>query len=123
MKVRGWATILLCCGLLGAGCNRARHDAEAAQEVIARFFAALPTAGCDELEPLLLLPPETTCEEAVEEMRSHGLALLQIESAYPDGRDRDAVLVRARMAKDGKEMSRASLLRVERRDGRWRYRP
>jgi len=107
-----------------SACRSTATDADAAVGVVQRFFAALPAADCGALGPLLA--PDTQgrpCDEVVAEMNAHELRLLEIASAVPDGRDRDAILVRAQLSQDGKPLKQPAVLRVVRHDGAWRLRP
>lgn len=97
--------------------------AEAGEAVVRRFFQALPSGDCAVLGPLLVsgegLP---SCEESVKDLREHDLHLVDVVEAKVDGRDPDAVLVRARVAQGGKERAEPFFFRVERQADGWRLR-
>ncbi|WP_338873363.1 hypothetical protein [Myxococcus stipitatus] len=104
-------------------CTSAASKTEAAEATVRRFFEALPSEDCEVLGPLLATGGGMRpCEEAVREMREHGLTLVGIVESKLDGRDSDAVLVRARIARDGEVGKEPWLLRVERQAGGWRVR-
>ncbi|QSQ12347.1 hypothetical protein JY572_28840 [Myxococcus landrumensis] len=124
MGLRSWR----CVGVSGAlwallACSSTASKTEAAEATVRRFFEALPSGDCEVLGPLLATGGGMRpCEEAVREMREHGLSLVDIVESKLDGRDSDAVLVRARVAQDGEVGKEPWLLRVERRSGGWRVR-
>ncbi|NTX02541.1 hypothetical protein HUA74_06165 [Myxococcus sp. CA051A] len=104
-------------------CSSTASKTEAAEETVRRFFEALPSEDCAVLGPLLATGGSMRpCEEAVREMHEHGLSLVGIVESKLDGRDSDAVLVRARIARDGEVGKEPWLLRVERQAGGWRVR-
>ncbi|MCE9671632.1 hypothetical protein LY474_27880 [Myxococcus stipitatus] len=107
--------------LLACSCTSSKT--EAAEATVRRLFEALPSEDCAVLGPLLATGEGMRpCEEAVAEMREHGLSLVDIVESKLDGRDPDAVLVRARIARGGEVGKEPWLLRVERRSGTWRVR-
>lgn len=111
------------CWLMLAALACASSKTGAAEETVRRFFAALPSEDCAVLEPLLATGGSARpCEETVRELREHGLSLLGIIGSTVDGRDSEAVIVRARVARDGEERKAPWLLRVERQAGTWRVR-
>ena len=115
------AGVLWVLALLACGC--ASSKSEAAEETVRRFFAALPSGDCAVLEPLLATGGSARpCVETVGELREHGFALVGIVESKVDGRDAEAVIVRARVARDGVERKEPWLLRVERQAGTWRVR-
>ncbi|MBN9681119.1 MULTISPECIES: hypothetical protein [unclassified Corallococcus] len=97
--------------------------AEAGEAVVRRFFQALPSGDCAVLGPMLVtgqgVPP---CEETVKDLREHGMGLVDVLDAKVDGRDPDAVVVRARVSLGGAERAEPFLFRVERQDEAWRLR-
>ncbi|AKQ70526.1 putative lipoprotein [Myxococcus hansupus] len=87
------------------------------------FFSVLPTGDCQVLAPLLATGGSARpCVETVRELRAHGLGLVGIVGSSVDGRDAEAVIVRARVAHGGRERPAPWLLRVERQRGAWRVR-
>jgi hypothetical protein len=109
--------------LAALGCSSASSKTQAAEETVRRFFAALPSEDCAVLEPLLATGGNARpCEETVRELNEHGFSLVDISGATVDGRDAEAVIVRARVARDGEERKEPWLLRVERQAGAWRVR-
>lgn len=119
MIKRMTAAVSLVCSLVG--CSSSRPDEELAREAVIEFFSALPTEDCRVIGPWIT--SRESCEEVVEEYNSHGMKLLEVHSAERDGRNPNAIVVRVRLEQDGKPQKQAALLRVEKRDGRWRYRP
>lgn len=111
--------VSLFCLLLG--CQAPRSDEEVAIETVNRFFAALPAEDCKIIEEWIT--GDESCEEVVSEYKSHGMKLLEIQTAERDGRNRNAIVVRVRLEQDGKPQKQPALLRVEKTNGRWRYRP
>ena len=115
-----WAGWLL---LASLACTSSASKARAAEETVQRFFAALPSEDCAVLAPMLATGGSArSCEETVRDLREHGFALLGIVESRVDGRDEEAVIVRARVARDGEERQEPWLLRVERQAGVWRMR-
>lgn len=111
-----WALALL-------ACTSASSKTAAAEETVRRFFAALPSEDCAVLEPLLATGGSARpCVETVRELREHGFSLVGITGSAVDGRDPEAVIVRARVARNGVERQEPWLLRVERQAGAWRVR-
>ncbi|HEX8706533.1 MAG TPA: hypothetical protein VF815_47300 [Myxococcaceae bacterium] len=101
----------------------AEKKTEAAQASVRRFFAALPAGDCAVLGPLLATGGSARpCPTTVEELHSHGFELVDIVSAEVDGRDANAVLVRAKMAQNGTVRDEPVILRVELQDGGWKLR-
>ncbi|RJS22018.1 hypothetical protein DRW03_16275 [Corallococcus sp. H22C18031201] len=97
--------------------------AEAGEAAVRRFFAALPSRDCAVLGPMLATGGGARpCEDTVRELREHGLMLEEVLEAKVDGRDPNAVLVRARMSSDGAVRREPYLLRVEQQAGSWRLR-
>jgi hypothetical protein len=119
--VRGLG-LLLALATLACG-SPAEKKREAAQATVRRFFAALPAGDCAVLGPLLATGGSArACATTVEELRSHGFELVEIVNAELDGRDANAVLVRAKVARDGAVRDEPVILRVELQDGGWRLR-
>lgn len=109
--------------LAALACTSASSKTEAAEETVRRFFAALPSEDCAVLAPLLATGGSARpCAETVRELREHGMSLRGIVGSTVDGRDPEAVIVRARVARDGEERKEPWLLRVERQAGTWRVR-
>lgn len=101
----------------------AEKKMEAAQASVRRFFAALPAGDCAVLGPLLVTGGSARpCAELVEELHTHGFELLTIVDAAVDGRDPNAVLIRAKVAQDGAVKDEPIILRVELQDGGWKLR-
>jgi len=114
--------LLLALATLACG-SPAEKKREAARATVRRFFAALPAGDCAVLGPLLATGGSArACETTVEELRSHGFELVDIVNAEVDGRDANAVLVRAKVARDGAVRDEPVILRVELQDGGWRLR-
>ncbi|WP_338282171.1 hypothetical protein [Corallococcus caeni] len=117
-----WLAVLGVLGVLGCP-STTSSKAEAGEAVVRRFFQALPSGDCAVLGPLLVtgqgVPP---CEETVKDLREHGLGLVDVLDAKVDGRNPDAVLVRARVSQGGTERSEPFLFRVERQGDGWRLR-
>jgi hypothetical protein len=101
----------------------AEKKLEAAQASVRRFFAALPSGDCAVLGPLLATGGSARpCADTVEELHSHGFELVSIVDAAVDGRDANAVLVRAKLAQYGTVREEPAVLRVELQDGAWKLR-
>ncbi|RKH55530.1 hypothetical protein D7W81_36025 [Corallococcus aberystwythensis] len=110
--------------LAALGCpSTVSSKAEAGEAVVRRFFQALPAGDCAVLGPMLVtgqgLP---SCEETVKDLREHGMGLVDVLDAKVDGRDPDAVVVRARVSQGGTERPEPFLFRVERQGDGWRLR-
>lgn len=114
------AALLAATGVLFAGCNTSVEPGAAAEDVVRRFFAQLPTGDCGQLEALLVTASRTSCEETVRELHAHAVQLQEVLSTQVDGRTPDAVLVRARLAYGTRV--KIQVLRVERHAGTWRLR-
>ena len=115
----GGLGVLLACA---SGCvSSEARKSEAARDAVRRFFEALPSADCAQLGPSLAGPADT-CPATLEDLRSHGVSLLEVLDAQVDGRDPDAVLVRARVARDGRVREQPLLVRVERHPEGWKLR-
>jgi hypothetical protein len=116
---RGW---LLALAMLACVPLEARKK-EAAQASVRAFFAALPARDCAVLGPLLAKGGSAKpCEDTVRELHEHGMQLVDIVDAAVDGRNPDAVLVRAKLARDGAVREEPYVLRVEHQDGGWKLR-
>jgi hypothetical protein len=115
---------VLALGLLAAlGCKSSEsRKTEAAQVTVRRFFEALPAGDCAELAPLLIGKAADTCRETVDELREHGFSLVEVLDARVDGRDPNAVVVRTRIARDGRLREEPLLLRVEQHPDGWKLR-
>lgn len=104
-----------------AACRRSPPSPEAAGAAVKAFFAALPDGDCATLGPLLA--KDLACEVTVDELRRHGIRLIEVIEVKADARAPDAMLVRARMEQGGRERAEPVMIRAE-RDGRgWRVRP
>jgi len=95
---------------------------EAAQATVRRFFEALPGQDCAELGSLLVGKAAESCQKTVEELNEHGFSLVEVVDARVDGRDPNAVVVRARVARDGQVREEPMLLRVEQHPDGWKLR-
>jgi hypothetical protein len=103
--------------------SAAEKKTQAAQAAVRTFFTALPSRDCGVLGPLLATGGGARpCAETVEELHSHGFELLTIVDAAVDGRDANAVLVRAKVAQDGAAKDEPIILRVEHEAGGWKLR-
>ena len=117
--VRRVACAVLACAALG--CTPSKT--ESAEASVRRFFAALPSEDCAVLGPLLATGGSAKpCAETVRELNSHGYSLVEIVESKVDGRDPNAVMVRARMARGGVPREEPLVLRVEHQDGGWKLR-
>jgi len=115
----GW---LLALAMLSCAPSEARKK-EAAQATVRTFFAALPARDCAVLGPLLAAGGSARpCEDTVRELHEHGMQLVDILDAKMDGRNPDAVLVQAKLARDGTVREEPYVLRVEHQDGGWKLR-
>jgi hypothetical protein len=125
---RGAVRVARACGLLLAlatfACTSAEtRKKEAAQASVRAFFTALPGRDCAVLGPMLATGGSARpCEDTVRELHEHGMELVDIVDAAVDGRDPDAVLVRAKVARDGAVREEPFVLRVERQAGEWKLR-
>lgn len=110
--------------LAALGCTSTTSSrAEAGEAVVRRFFQALPSGDCAVLGPLLVEGAgASSCEDTLRTLREHDLRLVDIVEAKVDGRNADAVLVRARVSQGGAERSEPFLFRVERQGEGWRLR-
>lgn len=117
--IRRAACALLVCAALG--CTPSKT--EAAEATVRRFFAELPSGNCAVLGPLLATGGGARpCPEAVKELQEHGYALVDVVEAKVDGRNPDAVMVSARISRQGVPREEPLILRVERQDGGWKLR-
>jgi len=115
----GWLLALV---TLACAPSEARKK-EAAQATVRAFFAALPARDCAVLGPLLATGGSARpCEDTVRELHEHGMQLVDIVDAKVDGRNPDAVLVQAKLARDGAVREEPYVLRVEHQDGGWKLR-
>lgn len=116
------------CGLLLVLASLACTPSEArkkedARNTVSAFFTALPEGNCQVLGPLLATGGSAKpCEDTVRELREHKMELVEVLDAVVDGRDSNAVLVRAKLARDGTVRPEPFILRVERQDGGWKLR-
>ena len=109
----------LACAALG--CTPSKT--ESAETAVRRFFTALPSEDCAVLGPLLATGGSARpCPETVRELNAHGYSLVEVVESKVDGRDPDAVMVRARVAREGIPREEPLVLRVERQDGGWKLR-
>ncbi|WP_244238444.1 hypothetical protein [Corallococcus terminator] len=110
--------------LAAPACTSAVSEkAEAGEAVVRRFFQALPSGDCAVLGPMLVEGQGlSSCEDTVKDLREHDLHLVDIVEAKVDGRDPNAVLVRARVSQGGKERQEPYFFRVERQAEGWRLR-
>ncbi|WP_257451425.1 hypothetical protein [Archangium lipolyticum] len=95
---------------------------EAARATVRRFFEALPAGDCAVLGPLLVGKGPDTCRATVDELNEHGVSLVEVLDAKVDGRDSSAVMVRARVARNGRVREQPMLLRVEEYPEGWKLR-
>lgn len=115
------AALLL--GLLAAlACNSESRKTEAARSTVQRFFEALPERDCAVLGPLLVGKAAEACQKTVDDLIEHGFSLVEVLDAKVDGRDPNAVMVRARIARDGQVREQPLLLRVEQHPDGWKLR-
>jgi hypothetical protein len=123
LNVRAVPRAALWLGLVAAlGCNSESRKTEAARATVRRFFEALPSGDCGVLAPLLTGGEGDTCQATVQELNEHGVSLVEVLDAKVDGRDSSAVVVRARVARDGKVREQPMLLRVEQHPDGWKLR-
>ncbi|WNG23077.1 hypothetical protein F0U62_02775 [Cystobacter fuscus] len=111
--------------LVGAlvGCTPSTASkTEAARETVRRFFSELPSGDCAVLGPMLAGEGGSSCQEQVADLIAHGFSLVEVLDVKVDGRDADAVMVRARVARDGRVREQPMLLRVERHPEGWKLR-
>jgi hypothetical protein len=107
--------------LAASGCTSTTSTkTEAGEAAVRRFFQALPSGDCAVLGPLLVAG--ASCEDALKGLREHDLRLLDIVDATVDGRNPDAVLVRARVSQGGAARQEPYVFRVERQGDGWRLR-
>ena len=117
--MRRVACAFLACAALG--CTPSKT--ESAETSVRRFFAALPSEDCAVLGPLLATGGSAKpCAETVRQLKSHGYSLVEIVESKVDGRDPNAVMVHARMARGGVQREEPLLLRVEHQEGCWKLR-
>ncbi len=110
-------------GLLTLACKPTETGkTEAARATVQRFFEALPGWDCAVLGALLIGKAADTCRTTVDEMNAHGFSLVEVLDAKVDGRDPNAVVVRARVARDGQVREQPMLLRVEQHPDGWKLR-
>ncbi|HLL54162.1 MAG TPA: hypothetical protein VK447_11475 [Myxococcaceae bacterium] len=118
--------LLAALALWGQGCEQrsAQGDKpEQAKEAVRRFFAALPSGDCAVLGRMILSdPPGRECRSVVDELNRHGVRLVEVLDAQVDGRNADAVIVRARMSEGSKPKDAPSLYRVEKHPSGWKLR-
>ena len=108
--------------LAALGCTSAASTkTEAAEATVRRFFAALPSGDCAVLGPLLVTGGSARpCEETVDELQRARLLPGGGARREVDGRDPDAVMVRARVAREGRSARSRCCCRVERQADGWR---
>ncbi len=102
--------------------SKAGHpDSEAlasAQELVQAFFKAVEDEDCRLIvDTMTSGATMADCEEFVREWKGHGMKLLAIVEAKPDGRNPKAVIVRTRVK--GKRGPKTTLVRVVRHKGHW----
>ncbi|MET0404022.1 MAG: hypothetical protein ABW123_16540 [Cystobacter sp.] len=119
--MRGLGGCLLGAVLLGCGPSPAEKT-EVAREAVRRFFSELPSGDCGVLGPMLAATSGPSCAERVADWTAHGFSLVEVLDAKVDGRNADAVMVRARVARDGQVRALPMLLRVERHPEGWKLR-
>ena len=96
---------------------------EAARTAVRAFVSELPSGDCATLGPLLATGGSARpCQDTVRELIEHKMQLVEVVGAKVDGRNPDAVLVEARMARDGEVRQEPYVLRVEHQDGGWKLR-
>ncbi|WNG61820.1 hypothetical protein F0U59_49255 [Archangium gephyra] len=123
LNVRAVPRAALWLGLMAAlGCNTESRKTEAARTTVQRFFEELPSGDCAVLAPLLTGEEGDACQATVQELNEHGVSLVEVLDAKVDGRDSSAVVVRARVARDGKVREQPMLLRVEQHPDGWKLR-
>ncbi|RKG61552.1 hypothetical protein D7V80_34090 [Corallococcus sp. CA054B] len=110
--------------LAALGCtSTVSSKTEAGEAAVRRFFQALPSGDCAVLGPMLVTGQGVpSCEETVKDLHEHGMGLVDVLDAKVDGRDPNAVVVRARVSQGGAERSEPFLFRVERQGDGWRLR-
>ncbi|WP_224362823.1 hypothetical protein [Hyalangium versicolor] len=114
--------VLLALATLACSSSEAKKT-EAARTAVRTFFAGLPSGDCATLGPLLATGGSAkSCEDTVRELIEHQMQLVDIVDAKVDGRNPEAVLVEARVARDGAVRQEPFLLRVEHQDGGWKLR-
>lgn len=115
-------SLLLALATLACSSSEARKT-EDARAAVRTFFSGLPSGDCAKLGPLLVTGGSARpCEDTVREMIEHQLQLVDIVGAKVDGRNPEAVLVEARVARDGAVREEPFILRVEHQDGGWKLR-
>ena len=119
--MRGLGLALLMGALVGCAPSTASKT-EAARETVRRFFTELPSGDCAVLGPMLAGEGGSSCPETVADLIAHGFSLVEVLDVKVDGRDADAVMVRARVARDGRVREQPVLLRVERHPEGWKLR-
>lgn len=123
LNMRAVPCAALWLGLVAAlACNSESRKTEAARATVQRFFEVLPAGDCAVLGPLLAGKAGEACRTTVDEMNEHGFSLVEVLDARVDGRDANAVVVRARVAKDGQVREQPMLLRVEQHPEGWKLR-
>jgi hypothetical protein len=122
-KARAVPRAALWLGLLAAlACNTESRKTEAARATVQRFFEALPERDCAVLGSLLIGKAADDCRATVDDLNEHGFSLVEVLDAKVDGRDPNAVVVRARVARDGQVREQPLLLRVEKHPDGWKLR-
>jgi hypothetical protein len=116
---RGLGCVGVVMGVVACAPSEAERHA-AARDVVGRFFSALPSRDCAVLGPLLADP--AACGTLVTDLGGEALSLVEVLEVKPDGRDPDALLVRARVALNGEVREQPMVLRVERGPAGWRLR-
>jgi hypothetical protein len=122
VRVARAASLLLALATLACSSSEAKKK-EAAQQSVRAFFTALPEGDCATLGPMLATGGSAKpCEDTVRELREHGMQLVDIVDAKVDGRNPEAVLVQAKLARDGAVREAPFVLRVEYQNGGWKLR-
>lgn len=93
--------------VLLAGCTaevtETPPDPAEAQAQVERYFRAVASEDCRTVRALQpSIASDEACAELLHEWEEHGVALVEIVGARPDGRDRDAIIVRARVRRNAR---------------------
>lgn len=110
---------VLATSLLAFACTRAA-ETDAARAAVQRFFEAVSAGDCASLGRMMDAQDAARCPEILAELQEHDVQLVDVIDAQVDGRDRRAVIVKARLSKDGSVREEPALVRAVRGDGGWR---
>ncbi len=95
-----------------------RVDVDEARAQVTAIFDAIEARDCAAIVGRLVhADDDEQCQEFLRDTADHGMRLIELIEAHPDGRAPDVVVVRAGVERDGR--THQVLVRVTHRDDRW----